>query len=720
MSEPMLERYQFGTAEDYHELNAGAHRKPPKVLSAPSLVWHLAFWTNFQEVDEHDRPLKNPDGSPRKRIPEEIKDAVDRYILALRNSLVTNGLAGEYPKGEDAGPEPQAEADRRAAAVQLSPCISGAYLLFGGAYDEVSFIRKCARSLRSRQRDILESSNRTVTLQFVWRKLDVTIRFEVHTENFSISTFVELDLGRTKARSSATFSSLVALNDSIASIVKYLNAEPGSAWDREETVEGINKYCFHEFWKTYQQEILSSDATLKECAADPVFKQIFADFRGFVASDQAVGFPDEEFFEQDKAATWGWDAKRKFLPLIQHRVRAEHSRYECAVNYMLDGRALYMSTLGPQVPSMPEDERIPVEFIVYAHQRFKQTTIVNKWQLGRLVSQILLLGTLRLCALKDIKALQNAGRQLALLDQSTQAARDAIASTEARADAATRNKADTAPRDRSNVPTEQTVMELIGNAHELLNKITGDFLTTGTGLSYRIERSRYYVKQFEENLKLLRIKRLEGDQPYDQFIKRRLGSEFDFIDRLGIRYERATNNVVSLDQNYLAITQNALVKQANKIDEDIHAIQEWGEFALLAALVPYYVMHLLDLIILETYVPITTLCVWTVCGGLALYRKYEKKSPGKKWIYPVVLLLVVIAALELRNFALTDYSKFLRFPETPGDQLETQKNILHTQQNLEKATDKQLQLLRELVELQRGLLNPPVPPPASDKKTPGP
>ena len=38
----------FKTADDYHELNAGAHRKPPKLLSAPALVWHLAFWTNFQ------------------------------------------------------------------------------------------------------------------------------------------------------------------------------------------------------------------------------------------------------------------------------------------------------------------------------------------------------------------------------------------------------------------------------------------------------------------------------------------------------------------------------------------------------------------------------------------------------------------------------------------------------------------------------------------------
>ena len=44
------------TAQDYHELNAGAHRKAPKVLSAPSLVWHLAFWVDFEKVGDNDKP----------------------------------------------------------------------------------------------------------------------------------------------------------------------------------------------------------------------------------------------------------------------------------------------------------------------------------------------------------------------------------------------------------------------------------------------------------------------------------------------------------------------------------------------------------------------------------------------------------------------------------------------------------------------------------------
>lgn len=408
----------------------------------------------------------------------------------------------------------------------------------------------------------------------------------------------------------------------------------------------------HEFWKTYEREVLS-DVSLKAFTSDGIFKKIFADFRGFIVSDQAVEFSDRDLFNEDKPPKWGQDAKKKFLPLIQHRDRAKDIRYECAVNYMLDGRALYMSTLGPQMPSMPENERIPVEFIIYAHQRHNGATIVNNWQLGRIVNQMLLLGTLRLCALKDVKLLHRAGRQLSQLDEYTQAARVAIARAEAKASAlrASRlanpkqrrsalsneavNEIPTTASDNAAPSREFEATELIAKAHKKLNDITGNFLRdTGSGLLYRIERSRHYVKQFDESVKLLRIKRVEGDQPYDLFIKRRLGSEFDFIDRLGIRHERATQTIVTLDQNYLAITQNLLVAQANQIDEDIHTIQKWGEFVLLAALVPYYVTHLLVLIIGEQDAPLMAVNVWVIFIAIAFAnynRILEKFAKTEQW-----------------------------------------------------------------------------------------
>jgi hypothetical protein len=634
----------FRAALDYHELNAGAHRKSPKVLSAPSLVWYLAFWTNVR----------------RKKTPDEIKHTLDKFIIAF-----CDAVAG------------------RVTELKVEPCIRGICLLFNNSCHRDRLAPGQVK-LDQRQNDIFTSTSRMVSVQFVWLKLDVTIHFEIRSEYFSITTFVELDKADEKIARGEAYSDVDDLNDTIAGVVGYLRTPEKSL--QAEAVDAltrrVNEYFFRDFWKAYEAELLS-DPSLTMLMKDRVFKQVFADFRGVIASEQAVKFTDDGFFKEDKLPKWGQEAKGKFLPLIQHRDRAEQSRYECATNYMLDGRAFYMSTLGPQVPSIPAKQRIPVEFIVYACQRTPDDAakLVNKWQLGRLVNQILRLGTLRLCALKDVKLLREAGQELGLLDQSTQAARYAIASNDEKA------------------------MELIAQAHQNINNITGTFLRkSGSGLLYRIERSRYYVQQFEENVKLLRIKRLEGDQPYDQFIRRRLGPEFDFINRLGIRYERAMNNIVTLDQNYLAM-------KANQIDEDIHAIQEWGEFALLAALVPYYVMHLLDLIIKEKYVPVLTASVWTVFGAIGLYRKF-KKPRYVLFFLAIAVPIVVAVALPLLSAPVADWS-ILRVHEMQEKQLDAQKEMLELQKKQEKLLEEGMVTLKELHDLQRS------PAGAAERETPG-
>jgi hypothetical protein len=676
-------------ASDYHELNAGAHRKPPKILTAPALIWHLAFWTHL--------PESGGDGKKSRGDPAEIKNLLDGYILALCGSLA-----------------------EKAANLQLTPCISGVCLLFRGACHETSRAPVDIGGLTPRQDDIFRSTTRAVSLQFTWQKLDVTIRFEVYTEYFSISTFVELDKTREKTRSGSLYSDIDTLNNNIRLILGYLgtvgqSAAAGEASARpdrhessspsaEDLAKEINNYCFKEFWEAFAKEILSHDS-LAAYTQDEIFQQIFADFRGFIASDQAIKFNDDDFFKGVKPAIWGQRAKSTLLPLIQHRDRSRQTRYECAVNYMLDGRALYMSTLGPQIPSIPEDQRIPVEFIVYAHQRYNDTTVVNKWQLGRLVSQILLLGTLRLAALKDVKSMHEAGQFLGQLDEYTQAARDAIATTKAQVRGAKGRAGSISKRDQSAASSQEEEMDdKLGTAHQKLNTIAGTFLTkTGSGLSYRIERSRYYVKQFEDNVTLLRIRRVEGDQPYDQFIRRRLGSEFDFIDRLGIRYERAVRAMATLDQEYLAIIQNKLVERANKIQTDIHTIQEWGEAILLGILVPYYMAHLLVLIVGERAdsVPMMTVNVWIVFVAIAVARFFKILKPSIMLPFFLVLSLLVWLLLPLEQNLLDRLHRPSEQEAARSELLATEAKILEEiQQQGSKAREVQRQLLESQQTLQ--------------------
>ncbi|MBW7974646.1 DUF3422 family protein [Bradyrhizobium sp. BR 10289] len=615
----------FKTADDYHELNAGAHRKPPKVLSAPSLVWHLAFWTNFQEVGRgRDQPV-NPEWAPNKR-PEEINTALDGFIREL-----WIGLEREL-----------------GSTVDVTPRIGGVNLLFGSAYRNPR--SDGVTTLTRRQNDIFASTNRVVSLQFVWQLLDVTIRFETQAEYFTMSVFVELDRPRTNAPSG-----IARLNETMERVAAYLDpdrhlsagsdpATPPSQEMIDQLAKDINRYSFHEFWRVFDEQVLSLGGPFRN---DAIFQRVCADFRGLIASERAVIFQDDRFFKFNGPPSWGAEAKQLLLPLIQHRIRTDHTRYECAANYMLDGRAFYLSTLGPQLPEIPDGQRVPVEFIVYAHQRVDDRTVVNKWQLGRLVSQILQLGTFRLCALKDVKWLHDAGLELSDLEEATQRARRAIARTEAYGTRPGQSVPETANQ------RNRVAMAEIAKAHAQLNEITGKFLeNTGSGPLYRIERSRFYVRQFEDNVKLLRILRLEGDQPYDQFIRRRLGPEFDFIDRLGVRYERAMSSIVSLDQNYLSITQNSLVERATKIDEEtktiqseIGGIQRWGEFILLAALVPYYVSHLLILIMGEEW-PLKSRAatgVWLLSIAFAIYRAFNQAFDRRK----LTLILLPFALAEL-------------------------------------------------------------------------
>jgi hypothetical protein len=148
-------------------------------------------------------------------------------------------------------------------------------------------------------------------------------------------------------------------------------------------------------------------------------------------------------------------------------------------------------------------------------------------------------------------------------------------------------------------------------------------------------------------LELLRIDRLEGDQPYNDFVARRLGAEFDYIDRLGVRYERAVNNIVALDQNYLAM-------RSNDIQNKIQKIQELGDLALIGALLPYYVMHLLDLVVNERFIPQLTFVVWGGFGCLAICRKYISRESTVGSITRTVL---PIAAALLISWILLELPK---------------------------------------------------------------
>jgi hypothetical protein len=584
----------FGMSADYHDLNAGALRNSPKNLSAPALTWHLAFWTGKQSSGEIGD--SSNDGA--------IKLTVDSFLLALCRSL------------KDAGVD-----------VKILPSIGTHSLLFYTVVDRLQFTKVDKTNLPRRQDEIFQSTVRGVAIKFKWMEVDITIRCEVHPEFFAITHYAEF----AKEREKPPYSSDESLNANLTAMLLYLN--DNSSID----VNALRSHFFRDIWDLIYEDLTKFDVVDHVCK-EPWFSRVFVDFRGIILSEKVVKIPyaDEQLHGREPLQ-WGERAKDILMPVLKIPRTDRYRNYECVVNYVLDGRALFMSTLAPQLAEGVNDERIPTEYIVYAHQHdSKGGIVVNKWELGRLINQIHILGTLQLAALKDVKRLHEAGSRLSELDEITQAARERIAES------------------------SRTAMELIKDSHGRINMMTRRFLRdTSCGLSYRIEQSRYYVAVFHSFLKFLRIKRLEGDQPYDEFIERRLGAEFNFIDRLGKRYERAMNNITMLDQNYIAMNAAEVENETHKTEQSIEKIQEWGEFALLAALVPYYITHLLEFLVKDQYVPEIALVVWAIFVAGALYRILNKKG-RVAIIAPILFLLFLGAAVFVVAKAMPQLAGYFR------------------------------------------------------------
>ena len=96
--------------------------------------------------------------------------------------------------------------------------------------------------------------------------------------------------------------------------------------------------------------------------------------------------------------------------------------------------------------------------------------------MGRLIDRINNLGTLRLAAVHDLRAITTASDELRSLERT----KDAEGESNAQ------------------------------NMAERLKKVSS---IVPSGMMARIERSRYYVQEYKEQMRQLRINRLEGFQP---------------------------------------------------------------------------------------------------------------------------------------------------------------------------------------------------------------
>jgi hypothetical protein len=566
----------------YPHLMAGPHRRRVARVGAPALTRHLVFWNPFDW--EHYQPRSSRIRS--RRIDEAIS-AVYQTLLALKRrrhvtNLRTNG---------------EVVSDRKKMVVLFDTFMDARTGALHDREDESDFTGPDA--------------HRTIKLLATWRGIPITIYFENHIEFVTATTILDLSahidpsaLARLRARKRSIIDGLADRLDRIAA---------GDVGNEKEQMK-IHAFLYRGVWSSFDREILTTLRNDKE-----KFGKSIADFRGLIlgvnydlrksGAHRRTGQPivappftrypttGEKNLNEEFNPIWPRAEFDSIWKILTSGVNEEET--EITASQFLDGRAFYATTLGGQsaVGSKPNPD--PLLYLVYENT-------ANMWQLGRLVHRIHFAGTYRTVATMHFEKLREVGGGLL---QAGMALDVALSPTGApdHGDEGSINKQRSGLRDH---------YQKVENPLMKLSRIRVD------GPIYdRIERSRHYVDQFTQNAKALRIARIAGFQPYDEFVHQKLGSVYDYIDRLGRRY-------VQIQQDRTLLLRRLQALDALYEERVISDAQYVADVALLSILGPYYVGSLATHIVADpslhsdiwlaagafgifSFVPITLLRIWS-------------------------------------------------------------------------------------------------------------
>ncbi|HEX6375915.1 MAG TPA: hypothetical protein VFZ91_09345 [Allosphingosinicella sp.] len=644
----------------YELINGGAHRKAGSIVGIPALVRHLAFWnTGFPAAPREGEEAGAAGAATVTGLaPKDRVAAYDLYIANLSEVLLA-----------DVG-----------GRVHLGSAVEPA--------DE--FVKRLGES---------SVQSGTVTLvRFWWHGIRATVRVEFHTEFTTVTSILDLAV-RTHPEYRAkpgTVDVQARIRKGYA-VFERLFSNPDPSGQHHATLRQLQDRV----WSLFEDQILNGSLRGERILEDR-FGEVFADLRGVIngspqekaADNRAKGAgakkdakkdakkegPLQPLFElplprrrnrdmRHSAAgdDWHRDTLKRVWPLLEFDPRLRD--FEFCASAFLEGRVLYVSALGPDLPRGQQGENrrgserrgaqwgwTPVYYYLHAY-------IDDEWQIGRLVDRLHTAGTLRLAAIMQIDSLSRAGEKVETvaerIEQVALTLREAIKDAKSKPPAdADESAASDAAATRGQSALERADPEMSAlrtEVAEIDNEVSGDIL-------YRLERSHYYVEQFKKACAGLREKRIEGFQLYCEFVMRRMDGLFGYLDVLRLRVKSIEAEMSSLDRQYssLKITSvtcsiDGLVTKMTRQDEEIAKIQEFGEIALIGVLVPYYLSYSLSHVTGLEGAPehILWLTVIGLCTGAVLYRidrQSEKDPNAEKRLRPYArlfagyFLIVLIAA----------------------------------------------------------------------------
>ena len=298
---------------------------------------------------------------------------------------------------------------------------------------------------------------------------------------------------------------------------------------------------------------------------------------------------------------------KAFWPFVR-RITPDADRKEFVACGVMSWRALYVTALNcPPSHSLEEEARNSLTEVPQGQLPVVQREAAAKGagepvryllltkgephrrQIGRIVERINSMGTMRLIALRDYNIIRDASTHIQLRGQEL----DTMMRKWSTGRADIRNVFGPRKEGKSNEERRPIQDEEDRAIQELADKVESDLIELSAaldavgdqadhGLHFRINRSRYYVCEFESLLASLKISNIETWVTYDQFVTRGLKPAFDFIDGVGVRLLGLRARLQSVLEG---IETSALVKQSAATRENTAQLRSIAdEFARLQKL----------------------------------------------------------------------------------------------------------------------------------------
>ena len=546
----------------YEDINGGAHRTAASIVGMPSLVRNLGIWDIRRDEGDETGRDGIAEGSPG-----------------------SESSALEKPEGKEAARNQKRRTDYRDYIDDLKALISG----------RKNHLAEEPNGMPLGTYDQADSGAATL-LRFRWHGMLTTIRLEYHTEYITLTSIIDLSIAAAgKCAGKLPDCPHYYVSAKIGAFSELF--ERGRIGHRLEHKE-ISDYLQLVIWDQFEREVLDAPREGRRILGRK-FGEVFLDSRGIVTGTRsldtkgkgkhalraAFSYPEprprmrDDMRHDAPDAKWGSNTIQRLWPFIE--CEREIAEFEYTVTGFLKGRVLFVTALGPQ-PARDAEEAdsetpaVPIRYFLHAWPD-------DEWQLGRLVDRINALGTMRLAATMEIGELRVAGGRMDDLAETIKQAATAI-QTALKAEA----------EDSEDVSSSEVrkATALMGDIRKGYKAISARL---ATDIWHRLERSQYYFEQFQKECGGLREQRVEGFQTYSEFVTRRMNSIFGYLAYLRTRMESIDSANSSLERQYSWLKVATVTGEIRRVverlteqDGEIEKIQEFGEFALIGALIPYY------------------------------------------------------------------------------------------------------------------------------------